>query len=102
MSADTCIVWTALIDSPEAFEIRTNPKNRHLFDPNGAEVIAYGSFESGQSIPEYIPFEIKLDYKSTQRIPRYILLFDEPLSAPDALPKLFVKVYTEEQTMDIC
>lgn len=71
---DTCIVWTALIDSPEAFEIRTNPKNRHLFDPEGAEVIAYGSFESGQSIPQYIPFEIKLDYKSTQRIPRYILI----------------------------
>lgn len=37
-------------------------------------MIAYGSFESGQSIPQYIPFEIKLDYKSTQRIPRYILI----------------------------
>lgn len=71
---DTCIVWSALIDSPEPFEIRTNPSNRHLFDENGPEVIAYGKFESGQSIPQYIPFEVTLDYKATNRVPKYILV----------------------------
>lgn len=71
---DTCIVWTSLIDSAEPFEIRTNPKNRHLFDRNGSEVIAYGEFTSGESIPEYIPFEIELEYNSTSRIPKYILI----------------------------
>lgn len=71
---DTCIVWTALIDSPEPFEIRTNPSNRHLFDPAGSEVIAYGNFQSGQTIPQYIPFEIELDYRATNRVPRYILI----------------------------
>lgn len=71
---DTCIVWTALIDSPEAFEIRTNPKNRQLFNPDGASVIAYGKFESGKSIPQYIPFEITIDYKATNRVPRYLLI----------------------------
>ena len=71
---DTCIVWVALIDSPEPFEIRTNPKNRQLFDPEGSYVVAYGKFESGQSIPNYIPFEFELDYKSTSRVPKYILI----------------------------
>lgn len=71
---DTCIVWCALIDSAEPFEIRTNPKNRQLFNPDGPEVIAYGRFQSGQSIPEYIPFEFNLEYKATNRVPKYILI----------------------------
>lgn len=70
---DTCIVWCALIDSPEPFEIRTNPKNQHLFDPNGSYVVAYGKIEFGQDIPEYIPFEFDINYKSTSRVPTYIL-----------------------------
>lgn len=71
---DTCVVWAALIDSPEPFEIRTNPSNRRLFDPNGSEVVAYGVFQSGQSIPEYIPFEFELQYTATNRVPRYLLI----------------------------
>lgn len=71
---DTCIVWVALIDSPEPFEIRTNPNNRHLFDPEGSEVVAYGSIQSGVSIPDYVPFEVKLQYRSYSRVPRYILI----------------------------
>ena len=71
---DTCVVWCALIDSSEPFEIRTNPANRNLFDPNGSYVVAYGKYQSGQSIPEYVPFEIELGYTSTSRIPKYILI----------------------------
>lgn len=71
---DTCIVWCALIDQEQPFEIRTNPKNRQLFDPDGSYVVAYGKIEFGQDVPEYIPFEFELDYKSTSRVPRYILL----------------------------
>lgn len=71
---DTCIVWCALIDSPEPFEIRTNPNKRQLFDPDGPEVIAYGKVEYGYDIDSYIPFTINLDYKSTSRVPRYLLL----------------------------
>lgn len=70
---DTCIVWIALIDSEEPFEIRTNPSNRHLFNPNGSEVIAYGSLETGYDVEKYTEFEVTLDYRSTSRIPRYIL-----------------------------
>ena len=71
---DTCIVWCSLIDAAEPFEIRTNPKNRQLFDPESSIVIAYGKVEFGETIEEYIPFEFELDYKSTQRVPKYILI----------------------------
>ena len=71
---DTCIVWCALIDAPEPFEIRTNPKNRQLFDPESPIVVAYGKIEYGETIENYIPFEFELNYKSTQREPKYILL----------------------------
>lgn len=70
---DTCIVWCALIDSPEPFEIRTNPKNRQLFDPEGSYVVAYGKIQFGETIPNYIPFEFELKYTSTSRVPKYIL-----------------------------
>lgn len=71
---DTCIVWVSLIDQDTPFEIRTNPKNRQLFDPEGSYVVAYGKVQFGETIPEYIPFEIELDYKSTSRVPKYILI----------------------------
>lgn len=71
---DTCIVWCALIDSENPFEIRTNPNNRQLFDSNGPEVIAYGDVQYGETVGEYRQFEITLDYRSTSRVPRYLLL----------------------------
>lgn len=71
---DTCIVWCALIDSQEPFEVRTNPSNRHLFDPDGDEVVAYGKMEVGHNVDQYTPFEIVLNYKSTSRVPRYLII----------------------------
>ncbi|MDE6702499.1 MAG: PCMD domain-containing protein, partial [Muribaculaceae bacterium] len=71
---DTCIVWCSLIDSPEPFEIRTNPKNRQLFEPSLPIVIAYGKVEYGETIENYIPFEFELKYNSTDRKPKYIMI----------------------------
>lgn len=71
---DTCIVWCSLIDAPEPFEIRTNPKNRQLFEPSLPIVIAYGKVEYGETIENYIPFEFELKYNSTDRKPKYILI----------------------------
>lgn len=71
---DTCIVWCALIDTAEPFEIRTNPKNRQLFDPDGSYVVAYGKIQYGETIGSYIPFEFELEYKNTNRKPTYILI----------------------------
>lgn len=71
---DTCSVWVALTDTPEPFEIRTNPNNRQLFDPNGDYVVAYGRFQSGDDIPEYTAFEVEFEYRATDRVPRYIMV----------------------------
>lgn len=70
---DKGIVWIALIDSDEPFEIRTNPNNRQLFDPDGPEVVAYGKMEWNTEVAQWTRFEITLDYRSTSRKPRYIL-----------------------------
>lgn len=71
---DTCIIWVALIDSDQPFEIRTNPNNRQLFDPDGSEVIAYGDVQYGYDVSQYTPFEIDIEYKATNREPKYILI----------------------------
>ncbi|MDE7473939.1 MAG: PCMD domain-containing protein [Muribaculaceae bacterium] len=71
---DTCVVWAALIDSPEPFEIRTNPKNRQLFDPAGPEVVAYANIQYGESVNNYVQFDIEFDYRSTQRVPNYLII----------------------------
>lgn len=71
---DTCIVWCALIDAPQPFECRTNPKNLSLFDPSASDVVAYGKMQCGQDVPQYIPFDITLEYTATNRVPRYILI----------------------------
>ncbi|MCM1520895.1 MAG: PCMD domain-containing protein [Lachnoclostridium sp.] len=73
---DTAVVWCALIDSAEPFEIRTNPSNRHLFNPDGDEVVGYGILETGKSdaAEQWHEFKVDIAYKSTSRVPRYILV----------------------------
>ncbi|MCH5318767.1 MAG: PCMD domain-containing protein [Paramuribaculum sp.] len=71
---DTCIIWCALADWENPFEIRTNPSNRHLFSPDDPGVIAYGQMQSGVSTGGMVPFEFELNYNATDRIPRWILL----------------------------
>lgn len=36
--------------------------------------MAYGKIEQSNTIEAYIPFEINLEYKSTSRVPKYILV----------------------------
>lgn len=71
---DTCIVWCALADWDQQFEIRTSPSDRQLFSPSDPGVIAYGQYQSGESTDGYIDVVIDLDYNATDRIPRFILL----------------------------
>ncbi len=71
---DTAIVWAALIDTPEPFEVRTNPANRQLFDPAGSYVVGYGKMECAQDVPNYIPFDFEIKYNSTSRVPTYIIV----------------------------
>ncbi|MCH5215582.1 MAG: PCMD domain-containing protein [Muribaculaceae bacterium] len=71
---DTAQIYFALADWPEPFEIRTNPKNQQLFDANSESVIAYGTVLYGEDVNEFTEFEVELDYKATNRVPRYILI----------------------------
>ncbi|MGM9802571.1 MAG: PCMD domain-containing protein [Muribaculaceae bacterium] len=71
---DTCVVYIALADWDEQYEIRTNPNNRQLFDRNDEHVIAYGTVETAKSITEWQDFEVTLDYRATNRKPKYILI----------------------------
>lgn len=69
---DSCHIYVALTDWTASYQIRTNPKNRHLFDKNSPEVIGYGELISGSDTNGYEPFEIRIVYRSTARVPRYI------------------------------
>lgn len=69
---DSCHIYVALTDWPAPYEIRTNPKNRQLFDANSPEVIGYGEMIVGETTGGYREFRIDINYRSTSRIPRYI------------------------------
>lgn len=69
---DSCHIYVALTDWTAPFEIRTNPNNRQLFDKNMPSIIAYGELVYSGTMDNYQEFEIKLDYRSTSRVPSYI------------------------------
>lgn len=69
---DSCHIYIAMADWTEPYQIRTNPKNRQLFDPASPSIIAYGELISGNSTDGFVPFEIKLNYRSYSRVPSYI------------------------------
>lgn len=71
---DTANVYIALTDWTAPFQIRTNPKNRNIFDKNADYVIAYGAIESGANIDNWTEFTIELEYRDTHRVPSYILI----------------------------
>jgi hypothetical protein len=71
---DTCSIWCALIDTSAPFEIRTDPTDRQLFDPDGDYVVAYGKMWVGYDVPNYTRFEVEFEYKATNRKPTYLLL----------------------------
>lgn len=69
---DSCHIYVAMTDWPKPYEIRTNPKNRQLFNPNSPEIIAYGELILGSDTDGWQEFEIRLQYRSTSRVPRYL------------------------------
>ncbi len=71
---DCMSIYMALGDWDEPVEIRTNPKNRKVFDINDPHIIAYKSFETTEITSEYTPFELELEYRSTSRVPTYLII----------------------------
>lgn len=69
---DSCHIYVAITDWQQPYEIRTNPKNRHLFDSSSPEIIGYGELIIGHDTNGWQEFEIKLNYRSTSRMPRYL------------------------------
>lgn len=69
---DSCHIFVALTDWTEPFQVRTNPKNRNLFDKNAPYVIGYGELVQGDDTDGWQPFEIEIKYRSTSIVPTYI------------------------------
>lgn len=69
---DMCHIYFALTDWTAPFEIRTNPKNRQLFNPDSPEIIAYGELTLDSDTDGWVEFEIELKYRSTSRVPKYL------------------------------
>lgn len=71
---DSCHIYIALTDWDEPLEIRTRPSERQLFDKNDSHVIAFAEYISGNSDAQYQQKDLVLDYRYTDRTPKYILV----------------------------
>lgn len=71
---DSCCIYIALTDRAEPFEIRTKPSNRQLFDKNDKSIIAYAEFVSGKETTSYQEIDLKLNYRSMERTPKYMVI----------------------------
>lgn len=72
--SDSCHIYIALTDWDQPLEIRTRPSERQLFDKNDSHVIAYAEYISGNSDSQYQQKDLVLDYRYTNRTPKYILV----------------------------
>ena len=71
---DSCQIYIALTDWDQPLEIRTRPSERQLFDPNDPKVIAYGTLIKGETVSSWTQADIELNYRYTNRTPKYILI----------------------------
>lgn len=70
---DTAIVYIALTDWDRPREVHTKDKST-LFDKNDSHVIAYGELVIDKNVPDWTNHKIKLEYRSLERKPKYILV----------------------------
>ncbi len=71
---DTCSIYIALGDWDKPVEIRTKPSNQKLFDKNDSHIIAYAEMNCGENVSTYQDFTLELDYRTTSRKPKYIII----------------------------
>lgn len=86
---DSCQIYIALLDDflddadreantyegvPYPWLIRTKPSALKLFTPNSPRVIAYGQLTQGDDVEEWTTEEIVLNYRYTDRKPKYIMV----------------------------
>ena len=70
--ADSCHIYIALTDWDQPYEIRTRPEKRQLFNKSDSHVIAYAEHIQGKSDDTYQTKDLELDYRYTNRTPKYI------------------------------
>lgn len=71
---DSCHIYVALTDWDEPREIRTRPSERQLFDKNDSKIIAYAELVQGVSDAVYQQKDLILNYRYSNRTPRYIVV----------------------------
>ena len=71
---DSCHIYIALTDWDKPREIRTRPSERQLFEKNDTHVIAYAELVQGTSDATYRQLDLTLQYRYTNRTPKYILI----------------------------
>lgn len=80
---DSCQVYIALLGDKDEEEykgttypyvIRTRPSTLHLFNPNNDNIIAYGQMTQGKTVSEWKKETITLNYRHTNRVPKYIVV----------------------------
>lgn len=69
---DICVIYVALTDWTTPFEIRTNPKNRNLFNKEADYIIGYGEMEFSGDMDGFREFVIDIKYRDTSRIPSFL------------------------------
>ena len=71
---DSCHIYIALTDWDKPREIRTRPSERQLFDKTDSKIIAYAELVQGSSTSTYQQKDLVLDYRYTNRTPKYIVV----------------------------
>lgn len=71
---DSCHIYIALTDWDEPREIRTRPSERQLFDKTDSHIIAYAELIQGSTTTSYRQEDLVLDYRYTDRTPKYIVV----------------------------
>ena len=69
---DTGHILVALTDWPDQFHVVSSSNTYVDFDQDPA-IIAYGRYALSQTTPEYVAFDIPLEYRSN-RTPRYLVI----------------------------
>lgn len=69
---DKAQITIALADWSAPFQINT--KNGQFVDFNDQDIIAFGRLESEKAYSDYVEFTIPLEYRYTDRMPRYIVI----------------------------
>lgn len=72
---DSCSIYIILADWDEPFTIKTRKSERSLLDPKGDEhILAYSVLETSQSNDTYQEYVLPIEYRVTDRQPKYIVV----------------------------